>query len=242
MFAAQAAAECGRDVVILSIPNKSPIYGAQFLHRPIRGITEMEPVSFVKVIKLGSAREYAKKIYGDPTAHTSWTDYDDDHMLPAWDLRAAYDAAWKKWSPWIIPTTLTPNGIDEIVNDFGVVISTIPLSAICQQPYAHRFVTIPVHYFDSELAVHKGKNVITYNGLASTPWHRASRIFGHGGVERRFPSGPPSDLWKPIPKIVGNTCDCHPLLHRAGRLGRFERGVLTHNAYTDTIKAIKGDE
>lgn len=222
------------------MPNKSQIYGAQFLHRPIRGLTPITPTSYVKIIKLGSPAEYARKVYHDPTMTTSWRNYDDKREIAAWDLRAAYDDAWQKWSDKIVPIELSADSINDLVNDFEYVISTVPLNKLCARPRYHFFRSIPVYVFMDRFP-NLESNVVVYNGTTGTKWHRSSWIFGEGGIEQRFDVAPDDEGWKPAPKIVATNCDCHPLLHRAGRLGRWERGVLTHHAYEDTVKVIMGD-
>lgn len=249
LFAAQAAAECGCEPVILSMKKQSEIRGAQFLHQPIRGLTNLEADGRVRIMKLGQARNYAARVYRDESVQTSWESWEDDVRVPAWDLRAAYDAAWQKWSDKIVPMEFSTRGIrttiNELLSEFEFVISTIPASVVCRRPVIHRFNSIPIFVQEADLPNYRTDSIV-YNGLpignGAANWHRSSWIFGHGSVESRFPDDQPPDAkWIKVPKIVDNTCNCHPLLHRAGRLGRWERGVLTHHAYEDTVKIIMGD-
>jgi hypothetical protein len=35
-------------------------------------------------------------------------------------------------------------------------------------------------------------------------------------------------------KLISNTCDCHPRIHRVGRWGQWQRGVLNHHPFEQT--------
>jgi hypothetical protein len=60
----------------------------------------------------------------------------------------------------------------------------------------------------------------------------SSRIFGHESTEARAqPAHRQEAGWESGFKVVNNNCDCHPNIVRAGRMGLWTGGVLTHHAF-----------
>jgi hypothetical protein len=126
-----------------------------------------------------------------------------------------------------------------------LLVSTVPLWVICKRQDTHKFRTVSImvtkrmEYTGLRTFFGGDTHGIIYNGTTYGNWYRTSHIFGHSSTEASDP-----DFLKDNPdaepgyKIVGNNCDCHPNIIRAGRMGKWERGVLTHHAYEDTIKAI----
>ena len=222
--------------VIISRKRKSVIYGAQYLHKPIPGITEHDSAREIKTIRRGTEDRYAQRVYGDAQAVTSWR-----RVVPSafcWNLRKSYEAAWEKFAENIVDWELTPSDIEDFEQQFDLVISTIPLWIACQGK--HEFQSIPtlvkhdIEGVDCSLV----KNFVVYNGTTDGEWYRASNIFGHESKEA--PSLPELEGqgWESGFKVVGNNCDCNPNIVRAGRMGMWERGVLTHNAFDTTVEAI----
>jgi hypothetical protein len=133
---------------------------------------------------------------------------------------------------------------------FDVVISTIPLWSICLKPKEHQFKSIPI--FVSKTMEYTGlpdvwtkdQGSVVYNGSEHGDWYRTSYIFGHTSTEYKASR----DLYDQHYfgkhrmdlgfKVAGTTCDCHPLVHKAGRMGRWERGILTHHAFEGAIEAL----
>lgn len=251
LFAAQAAQDMGYEVVIMSKKAKSIIYGAQFLHQAIPGLTSREPDGEVTVVKIGNGQGYAKRVYGDPETPTSWT-LIDETALPAWELQRAYDRAWDKFEPLITDIVLDAAEVQGMTAYFPIVISTIPLWSICYGK--HMFSSVNIHVArrsfgrDVNTVVARRQlpdNYIIYNGdFAYKGWYRTSVIFGHGATEVACSETPRHSIFEDSQvgfKVEGHDCDCHPNLHKVGRMGTWKRGVLTHHAYNDTIAACAGD-
>lgn len=139
---------------------------------------------------------------------------------------------------------IEPVDIEEYTSQFDLVISTIPLWAICMKPKEHRFNSVSIivkKSIDEGMAgipMYKD-NWVIYNGSKGYDWYRASSIFGHRSVEARaLPPLVNMPGWESGFKVVNNNCDCHPNVVRAGRMGRWTGGVLTHHAFETTIEAI----
>jgi hypothetical protein len=244
LFAAQALKLHGYNPAIISKKQKSVIYGAQYLHRPIPGLSSQAPTAEITTIRVGAPEVYAERVYGLGTIRTSW-----ERVVPrseAWDLRATYDRAWEEFGDDIIDWTVSPAELTEFTGQFDLVISTIPAWAICQRPSEHYFKSL-------NILVQKGVDLssfvpdfidedsswVMYNGTTQHAWYRASSIFGHTSIEARAEQHLVTNKsWEPGFKIVDTDCDCHPTIVKTGRMGLWKRGVLTHHAFEHTIEAI----
>lgn len=92
------------------------------------------------------------------------------------------------------------------------------------------------------------RDIVICSGVESDRWYRASRIFGRVTIEwpldRRpieFEGMKPARVVKPI----SHTCTCFTeggdaKIIFVGRYGKWEKGVLSHDAYFDTEAAIRG--
>jgi hypothetical protein len=128
LFAAQALKLHGYNPAIISKKQKSVIYGAQYLHRPIPGLSSQSPTTEITTIRVGAPEVYAERVYGLGTIRTSW-----ERVVPraeAWDLRATYDRAWEEFGDDIIDWTVSPAELTEFSGQFDLIISTIPAWAI----------------------------------------------------------------------------------------------------------------
>src|SRR5215831_5311869 len=122
LFAAQGVRQCGGNPVIISHKVKSEQYGAQFLHRPIRGLTSDAPISMIAGVTLGYEEGYARRVYGDPKEKTSWRRL--KNWAYAWDLRAAYERAWQEFEADIADMKVDAAQVGELSAQFPLVIST----------------------------------------------------------------------------------------------------------------------
>lgn len=245
LFAAQAVAECGGMPLIFSVKKKSEILGAQYLHRAIPGICGVQPEGEIRVKKLGSAASYAQRVYGDPEAPVS---FHTVHNAPIWSLRDAYERAWELWEPQIIEVPpMDYEEVQDMTARFPVVISTIPKWTICGKPKEHAFKSVRIHVSDRfeytglKTWIGSRDNIMVYNGTAQGDWYRTSRIFGHDSSEYAGLHPRPGFHDKHFKggfKVVGNDCDCHPNVVFAGRMGKWERGVLTHHAFESAVSAF----
>ena len=80
------------------------------------------------------------------------------------------------------------------------------------------------------------KDCVLYNGTLIGDWYRASWIFDDVSIEAR--PAPWLKDYKLGFKIIDNDCDCHPNVVRAGRMGRWQAGELTHHAFATALEAI----
>lgn len=248
LFAAQAVELAGCEPIIMSMKVKSLIYGAQYLHRPIPGLADKAPAGRIKTFRLGTPERYAERVYGDETRLTSWHKVSDE-PVPAWDLRITYDRAWEKFSDRIIDTRVSVEDVEQFTSQFDVVISTIPLWSICTQPNICNFKSVPIlvkkkmEYTGLPDYFHDGNGGVVYNGTEVGYWYRTSYIFGHESTEavanlENEELLRTNDEWATGYKIAGTDCECHPNLVKAGRLGRWQPGILTHNAFEQAIEAL----
>lgn len=241
LFAAQAIEEVtGRMPAIISKKYKSRIYGAQYLHRAIPGLCSPAPDSTIQTIRVGSAGGYAKRVYGDVNRVTSWSKVRSEPQ-PIWSLRETYERAWAKFSPHILNSLISPRELQEFERSFDLVISTVPKWSICMKPREHYFKSVPIFVTGKATSafIARGcENFVIYNGMdGPETWYRTSRIFTIESTEHVQAAGP-TRLYADLGfKVVGNDCDCHPNVVFAGRMGKWEAGVLTHNAYEDAITA-----
>jgi hypothetical protein len=234
----------GIEPAIISKKVQSVIYGAQYLHKPIPGLTSQASPSTIRTHRIGVPEVYAERVYGLGTMPTSWDKVRDEAQ--AWDLRETYAAAWTKFQDSIADWTIGPEEVSEFTGHFDLVISTVPLWAICLKPNEHYFKTVNTLVrkdiegnHDALSTFDLDSNWVVYNGTHAFSWYRASNIFGHKSLEARAePHLVTNKKWEPGFKIVGTDCDCHPNVIRAGRMGTWQRGVLTHHAFERTLAAI----
>lgn len=257
LLAALAAEQSGREVTIISRKEKSTIPGAQFLHYPIEGLTPDEPDISIDIVKLGDRDGYARKAHGNSrVAHCSW-DRIESGLTEAWSMRKAYDILWKRYEREIVSiANLTDDdqelrtpmlflNLDKLVDAFDLVVSSIPLYALCYDEghvAEYRLATIleRLPSEDSE-GYHKYGNAIIYDGRDSVDYHRVSSI----DDTLYFEFGPLFDasnlkeeVAHRIIKPIQTNCDCHPNIMRVGRNGRWDSRTLVHSAYWDVKEVL----
>lgn len=248
LFAAHAAVQHGHDVHIWSkgdadgtgaTPRKSHMRGAQYLHRPIPGLSG-EP--FMLDYRLeGDIAGYKAKVYGDMS---------DVHVSPeslvgeaeAWDIREAYDKAWELYGSSVMPLDLAVPEAGEVLEamiaEYDLVISTVPAKLLCYD-FTHEFLSTKIWSTDYVKPIGaferpRVDNLVVCSGLVDDWWYRQSRIQGWENTE--FPENrkPNGKVWGVI-KPVRTTCDCYPEITRMGRYGEWKKGVLSHESYYDTV-------
>lgn len=244
LFSAHVAQTVGCEVVIISKKYKSPIIGAQYLHRPIPDLhlSNAVPDDTVATYLLGNKENYTERVYNDRTLGASWGKLSAaPTIVPAWDLREAYDIVWERYAPQIIDQEIEARDVDEFTANFEVVISTIPQWRICTGD--HRFESVPIVVKQGVVQDDHGhENFVIYNGTKFGSWYRTSQIFGVQMTEGIASPKNDEEHWDDVGyKVVGNNCDCHPNLVRTGRHGLWQRGILTHHTVEHTINAIYGD-
>lgn len=247
LFAAHAAAELGAEVTVLSKPRKSFMRGAQYLHRPIPGLSG-KPFEVVYDL-VGTPDGYRRKVYGD----TSDLLVSPETLVgpaQAWDIREAYDAAWDKYNDLIRGWDAEREALPIDVVRADLVFSTIPAPLLCEKQYPgnpgrpgeHLFEVAKIWSIDmvkpSALFTYEDggpiDNMVLCSGDESDWWYRASRIHGWENTEFPFDREPAESehyARHVVTKPIRTNCDCKPGITRLGRYGTWTKGVLSHEAY-----------
>lgn len=251
LFAAHAATELGATVEIHSNKRRSEMFGAQYLHTTIPGLTDVDGFTVEYALE-GDLLAYLHKVYGDElpdnvTVNSLVGKY------PAWDIRAAYNRAWTLYRDNIVHTPeIKPIWIGEKYGSFprfnyDAIISTIPAADLCVRPRAHSFSVREVWavgdapergVFAPRLAE---PNQILYDGTRHRGWYRASLIADYAAVEWPAESRPPMENVSSVAKPIRTNCDCPggyfgPRFIPVGRYGAWSRFGHSHQAYW-TVKA-----
>jgi hypothetical protein len=199
------------------------------------------PDGVVNFVKHGNGFGYAGKVYGSGDADSSW-DLFPEGQRPAWSMFKLYNNLWTMYQSSIFNYAIEFGDIPFIVQDTDLVISTIPANQICLNT-SHEFTSQKIHILDKSIDGSL-KNTIVYNGSPDDDWYRTSNLFGHGATESTKPfqdrlvrelGAKTSIGYKPL----GTTCDCYPDVARIGRFGRWEKGILVHHAYKQTVELLE---
>ena len=234
LLAAHGLMTHGCEVAIYAPEVRSEFRGAQVLHRHIPGLTGVFADGMIHIARWGSESIYRVKVYGavELDGGTSWDEYGD--MLPVWNLTDYYQQLVGKYGHHIIDRKVMPAHIPMIEREFDAIINTAPASVFCEYPGLHVFPSAFVRITEGA-ADGVQHNQIIYNGTRSNRWYRSSRLFGYGSTE--WPSRS-HDEGQVIGKPLWTDCDCHcgPKYYRAGRYGRWQKGVLSHDGYETGIE------
>jgi hypothetical protein len=210
---------------------QSQMPGAIFLHEAIPSVTAQRPDEYVLFQKLGTKQGYARKVYGFPEAECSWDKFPEGRQ-PAWDLKEVYDRLWSRWSLDVREERIGPRELLGLDNSYELVISTIPPRSYCldeRHAFADRTVWIAPHHRDA--CEQLGDPSIIYNGQDSDPYYRSSLLWGHGATEYGNLTDAVSGVINKGVKPLWTDCDCFPRVQRVGRFGKWQRGVLVHEAF-----------
>lgn len=235
LFAAHAAVTGGHEVTIFSKPRKSFMHGAQYLHRPIPGLST-DAGRFVIDYRLqGTIEGYREKVYGaDSTIEVSVESLVG--LKDAWDIREAYNAAWVLYKDRIQPYDVmkhSPSETAQIRRNNDLVISTIPANALCHGTDC-TFDSEDVWSTDWCKDANVPEDTVVCSGDPDDWWYRESRIQGYENTEYPYNRKPANtNVWRVV-KPITNTCDCYPEFVRMGRYGAWQKGVLSDAAYYDT--------
>lgn len=238
---------------IYSKARKSYMRGAQYLHRPIPGLSG-EPFEVTYSLR-GEVEGYRQKVYGD-MGDVLVSPETLVGVSPAWDIREAYDAAWDLYGGRVLDADLGLMGapgefLAGLVRDYDLVISTIPAPALCQLPDEHKFYSQKVWVTEglkrpSEIGFNRRRsddlkdNLVVCSGDPEDWWYRQSRIHGWENTEFPYDKKPSGGVEKvhEVVKPLRHTCTCHPEIVRMGRYGQWRKGVLSHEAFDDTVREI----
>ncbi len=228
-------------ITILSRKVKSPLYGAQYLHQPIPGMPEV-PHTVVEYRLQGDADGYRQKVYGRLwDGKVSPEDLIGRH--DAWDIRAAYDWLWGEYGDLIEHQEVEPWMFTMALDASDLVISSIPRPVTCMRGHTFGATQIKAAGEAPEIGIRLPyscpESMVICNGDDNPSWYRLSRVFGRTTVEwpdavGRLPIGSAATVQKP----TYHNCDCWPEVLHVGRYGRWEKGVLSHNAYNAVAGAL----
>jgi hypothetical protein len=246
LIAAYAARrEFNAEVKIVSVRRPSQLFGCQYLHEDLPGLG-LDESHMVTYRLIGDTEDYRRKVYGSLTPPVSPQQYAGDHR--AWNLRQAYGRLWQMFGSDVVDVRLTPTDIVPMLSDFmpDVCISSLPAPVLCQRGVEHNFGSINCWALGD--APELGQFVpfdipdftVTCDGRPGTSWYRTSNVFGHSTIE--WPGHkrkPPFEGVVGFNKPLSTDCDCLSSVVRVGRYGRWQKGVLSHEAYNATVRAIK---
>ena len=240
---AHAFAMNDHDVVIYSKQRrKSEMYGAQYLHAPIPGMTERAGVTLRYELR-GTAEGYRRKVY-DSALGKAFTvspeDLEGEHL--AWDIRQTYNALWETYGEYVQDHEVNPPNLANWQTHSGadLIVSTVPAPELCMDP-AHSFTMQQVWAIGDApergrySPVRVAKNTVVCNGEENPAWYRASNVYGHATVEWSGPVKPPLSDVAQVVKPIKTTCNCFPNVVRMGRYGKWAKGVLTHHAFNEAV-------
>ena len=247
LLAAHAAVKLGHLPIIVSVKRPSQLFGCQYLHSSIPDVTVHDP-KIVNYELRGTAEEYAEKVYGPEEAMAASTV--SPSTLPvqhfAWDIRSAYGQLWLKYSRNIRDVRVFARDIEPMIDYYqpDVTFSTIPAPLMCVDPM-HNFRSTKCWAIgDAPEIGQKTREVappytIVCDGTKDQGYYRASNVFGYQTVEwpgwrNRPPVSGVVDFLKPL----ATNCDCWPQVTRIGRMGKWRKGVLAHEAYEEVWKRL----
>lgn len=244
LLAAHAAREQGCVVTVISIKDKSPILGGQYLHVEVPGITGV--ADSVTYVKMGDAEGYSQKVYGKPNVPCFRFDAGE---YPAWSLTEAYENLWGCWHTLIKDQRVEPDDIEDLCDRFDLVLCTLPRKLLCYKP-DHRFFKQDIEVFQGGSLVSESvENMVLYSGRSRDAWYRTSNLFGHETTEwslacsdgERNPVQHAAEEVSIGVKPLKTDCDCHDdytNFHRLGRFGQWSHGVLVSDALADAQRII----
>lgn len=253
LMVAHAAEIMGWDFRIYSKKQKSKLYGAQYLHKPIPKLDCGSAMTVAYKLN-GSPRSYRFKVYGPEWDGTvSPEDYSESHF--AWDIRRAYDELWDQYSEQITPWEMTESGAKSATalnmfktyRNVDLVISTIPRTIWAEPDDVFESQKVWALGDTEDARVHLYRPepfTVVCDGTHQNEWYRVSNIFGFCTME-----WPYINCFAP-PPAIGASIVNKPLKHNSkaasdfihlGRFGKWEKGVLSTDAFYDAMKVFAQD-
>ena len=238
LLVAHAIEQAGHVPHIISEKKKSDIPGSQHLHGPVPGVTPQYPEGTIQFVRIGTAGEYARKVYGDEKRETGWDNY--WQVYPSWNVIKAYDTLWERFEDDISDMKVERTDIPELLYMYDMVISTIPHWLLCERPGDHVFRN--QQYWIRRLPTpeaDKDHEIVVYNGLRSDHWYRWSILGGLCSIETTSWMDTGSDDWEEGIKAIDNNCDCWPTIHRCGRWAEWTHGVTMYKSYQKATEIME---
>jgi len=254
LFATHALVENGWNVNVYSKKRKSEMFGAQYLHAPIPGLTG-EAFEWVDYQLTGTIEDYREKVYGVNPIQTSVETLEKRHK--AWDIRAAYNVAWERYAGLISEQNVTPSFLNVVdwraitdmeplsldTRNLDLIVNSIPLQSLCYQPDSHQFFSASVWAIGdapergSYAPFRPSPFTVMCDGTDDHGWYRASNVFGYATVEWPAKRKPPLPGVAEVVKPLYTDCNCYRSKRMGyqfkpvGRYGQWAKGVLSHHAY-----------
>ena len=257
LMVAHAARLHGWDFHIYSKKQKSPLFGAQYLHEPITDITGTDPEDGAVMLSYrltGTSEEYRHKVYG-PTwdGNTSPEDYAGDHY--AWDLRTAYDKLWFEYGgeitdfPILRGTERQVKGVTGKRHD--LIISTVPrtLWDTNDDHFKASYIWALGDGDYERVHMHRPDPfTVICDGTKDNRWYRVSNIFGFCTME--WPQWYNSPFASVTPPARGAARVAKPLEYTGsaardiihlGRYAQWQKGVLASDVFRESMRIFASD-
>lgn len=248
IFAAHALVQSEWEVSIFSKHRKSHMFGAQYLHQPIPGLS-VAPSQTIHYRLEGGVQQYAEKVYEGKLSARSVSPAYLSGPAEAWDIREAYNRGWSNYYHLVVNMHVEPSVIRSLCQSFDLVVSTIPAPAVCgdlsgkHEFYSQRIWAIgdaPERGIYAPVRTEPW--TVRCNGEKEPRWYRASNVFGYNTVEWPGPKAPPVENIAAVDKPISTNCDCWSDLGnfvRGGRFGVWRKGVLSHEIFNDLRKEYR---
>lgn len=241
LLAAHAAQANGCHFDVFSKRRPSYLFGAQYLHEPIPGVTGQP--ERVKYDLVGNPEDYRQKVYGASwDGSVSPEDLDTDHH--AWDIRAAYRKLWAEYSDEIHHVEI--NDLRQIERDaalsrYDAVISTVPRTIWKQPGETFEYSSVWAIGDAPELGQFtpfslKQDNLIVCDSTADVSWYRLSKVFGFSTIEWPGNKKPPVANIQEVRKPLKHNSTAASEFYHMGRYGKWEKGILTTDVYNEALK------
>lgn len=245
LLAAHAASYAPNAYInIVSVKQRSELFGCQYLHGPIPDL-KIETTTVDYVLR-GTALDYQHKVYGDqPVSGVSPASLSGSH--PAWDIRAAYEQLWERYAGLVDNVAIDASDMEKMLGYYqpDLVVNSIPLSLLCLKPQEHAFTSQQCWAMGDAptlgqfVPIPTTSDTIVCDGTRDVSWYRAANVFGHATVEwSGLRPKPPLEGVVAFNKPLATTCDCWPDMVRVGRYGTWTKGVLSHQAFNDVVKKV----
>jgi hypothetical protein len=241
LLAAHAVVRAGLDPTIYSIKQKSYIPGSQVLHDAIPGLMDRQySENSILWVRMGTAENYARKVYGDPFRETNWPAYNG--VTRGWSVYTMYDKLWDMYSHNVINCEVDTELVSDVLDEGGLILSTLPAPVLCKQPWVHRFRYEPFWIKPLDTPhIDKNRDVVIYNGLEHDDWYRWSILGGQASIESCVEGYLQGNNVVPGKKVIDNNCNCWdqtPHFIKVGRWAMWQHGVLLHDAYATADRAL----